>query len=450
MVTGKRKIVAMAFFAVILIALVNLAWWFFYQNTEQILDRQLSRRLAAVAQTASPAITPQITADLLAGDLNAYQKSWEILERTRQADSLAEVFILDERFRYLATTSLEDDSIYFLRRLNGPYIDSVFFGPPRQTLVTPSYQTGSAYLRTAFVPLTDSSDYVLAILGVEANVDYFDSLAELKRNLLYSAVLSIVGGLFFGLLFLAYQRRINRIEHQLYLNQTHSYLGRMVAVVSHEIKNPLMIIRASAERLGKKFDAPESQFVIEEVDRLNQIVTGYLDFARAGSGAPSDSDHFLLTTEQPQPVNLKELTANLKRHFQDKYEQHQVTWLDSSTGENLSITTYPRALRQILFNLLINGAEACLGAGLPVKVGIVAEDRGSRVLLRVVDHGPGMNKRELKEAFEPFFTTKHSGTGLGLYVSRKIVAEMGGDLDIESAPGEKTELKINLPKNPGQ
>ena len=450
MVTGNRKIVAMAFFAVILIALVNLVWWLFYQNTEKILDHQLSRRLAAVARTASAAITPETTSDLLEGDLNAYQTSWEILERTRQADSLAEVFILDDTFHYLATTSPEDDSTYFLRRLNGLYIDSVFFGSPSQAIVTPSYQTGSAYLRTAFVPLTDNSGFVLAVLGVEANVDYFDSLAELKRNLLYSALLSIVGGLFFGLLFLAYQRRINRAEHQLYLNQTHSYLGRMVAVVSHEIKNPLMIIRASAERLGKKTDAPESQFVIEEVDRLNQIVTGYLDFARAGSGSPTDSNRSLLTTEEPQPVNLTELAANLQRHLRDKYAQHELAWLDSSLGENLTITTYPRALRQILFNLLINGAEACLTAGLPLKIGIAAEDRGSRILLRVIDHGPGMNKKELNEAFAPFFTTKNSGTGLGLYVSRKIVIEMGGELEIESTPGEKTELKINLPKNPDQ
>jgi signal transduction histidine kinase len=61
-----------------------------------------------------------------------------------------------------------------------------------------------------------------------------------------------------------------------------------------------------------------------------------------------------------------------------------------------------------------------------------------------------MNKKELNEAFAPFFTTKNSGTGLGLYVSRKIVIEMGGELEIESTPGEKTELKINLPKNPDQ
>ena len=196
MVTGNRKIVAMAFFAVILIALVNLAWWLFYRNTEEILDHQLSRRLAAVAQTASAAITPKITADLLTGDLNAYQKSWEVLSRTREADSLAEVFILDDNFRYLATTSLEEDTTYFLRRLNGSYINSVFFGPPRRAVVTPAYQTGSVYLRSAFVPLVDESDYVLAVLGVEASVDYYDSLAELKNNLLYSAALSAVGGCF--------------------------------------------------------------------------------------------------------------------------------------------------------------------------------------------------------------------------------------------------------------
>jgi membrane-bound ClpP family serine protease len=92
-------------------------------------------------------------------------------------------------------------------------------------------------------------------------------------------------------LFLWGQRRINAAEEKLFLGETHAHLGRMVAVVAHELRNPLMIIRGSAERLVKKTDAPEAGYVVEEIDRLNQIVTGYLDFARSGGAADRGERH---------------------------------------------------------------------------------------------------------------------------------------------------------------
>jgi signal transduction histidine kinase len=66
----------------------------------------------------------------------------------------------------------------------------------------------------------------------------------------------------------------------------------------------------------------------------------------------------------------------------------------------------------------------------------------------VIDHGPGLNKKERRRVFTPFYTTKQSGSGLGLYLSKKIVVEMGGELIIESVPGQKTEVIISLPKAP--
>ena len=109
---------------------------------------------------------------------------------------------------------------------------------------------------------------------------------------------------------------------------------------------------------------------------------------------------------------------------------------------------YPRSLRPALLNLLINSAEACLGAGKGIAVGLLAVDRDDEIKLIILDHGPGFTKIEARNAFTPFYTTKQKGSGLGLYLSKKIIVEMGGSIEISSIKGEKTEMIIILPKRP--
>jgi signal transduction histidine kinase len=435
-----RKLFVAALFATLLVVVVNVVWWVFYSRTEELLDYQLSRRLLAVAKTSTVALPAELIEYVALGDLDAYARVGGILENVRSSDSLAEVFILDEHYGYLVTTSAEADSTYFLAELNGVYIDSLFFGLTGRAVVTPSYKTGDVYLKSAFAPLTDPDGYVRAVLGVEANVDYFEVLSSLRHNLYYSSGLSIAGSVLFGILFIFFQRRVHRAEQRLFLNETHAYLGRMVAVVSHEIKNPLMIIRASAERLLKKHPNSEGAFIVEETDRLNEIVTGYLDFAKA--------DRSTLKTDHAEQINLSQLVANIKTHFRERYRDTTVSWLDTDVPHNVTFVSYRRSLRQVLMNLLINGAEACQAASRPITVGISAEDKSDSVTIRVVDRGPGILRKDLKRVFTPFYTTKLSGSGLGLYLSKKIIEEMGGRIDVNSAPGTGAEVLIMLPKTP--
>ena len=372
----------------------------------------------------------------------------DILEEIRLSDSLSEVFILDENYYYLATTSYESDTTYLLAPLNSRYIDSFFYSSAENALVTESYQTGSIYLKSAFVPLVDALGLVVAVLGVEAPVDFFESLIELKNNLYFSSLLSVLAGLIFGIIFLLVQRSLNQAEARLVLSETHSHLGRMVAVISHEIKNPLMIIRGAAERL-KRFLAKENKypeeadFVIEEVDRLNQIVTGYLSFARGTTGG-------ILAASQSEPVKVAEFIAKMKADLEQKYADQKIEWVSDSSPAGLIINSYPRVLRQILLNLLINGAEACLSVEKPLKLGLSIFEQAEFIELRVLDFGPGIRKKEIKKLFKPFYTTRQQGSGLGLYLTLKIVEELRGRIDIQSEPGEKTEFIIYLPKEPNK
>lgn len=425
-------------FTILLIIAVNLAWWLFYDRTEQLLDQQLSRRLQAVAGTAAAQLSPEQIGTLIDDDFTAYTRTLDLLESARQADSLSELFVLDPGYRVLVSTAFDADSVYFLAPLNGPYIDSVFFADHPRALTTPSYRTGKLYLKTAFAPLFDPDGTVAAVLGVEANVDYFDALSDLRRNLWYSTIISVVAGLLFGLLFILTQKRLNSMQQRLVMNETHAYLGRMVAVVAHEIRNPLMIIRASAERLRKKTDSEEAGFVVEEVDRLNGLVNGYLDFARG------DDRDFL--DGSPEPMDLIPFIANVKKHLEDKFGPGTIEWIEPSTEKSISFQGHPGALRQVLLNLLINGAEACLEAGKPIRLGLTGATDGDRIKLEISDRGPGLSKKDLKLIGDPFYTTKQHGSGLGLFLSRKIVEQMGGSIDIDSQPDHGTTVTLNLPK----
>lgn len=447
---GTKKLWLVALFSIVLIVLVNLAWWIFYDKTEAILDGQLGRRLALVANTGAMRITATDIEALMSNDFEAFANIVDILEEIRLSDSLSEVFILDENYYYLATTSYESDTTYLLAPLNGRFIDSFFysFSTEENALVTESYRTGSIYLKSAFVPLADSLGLVVAVLGVEAPVDFFESLVELKNNLYFSSLLSVLAGLIFGIIFLLVQRSLNQAEARLVLSETHSHLGRMVAVISHEIKNPLMIIRGAAERL-KRFLAKEnkhpeeSDFIIEEVDRLNQIVTGYLSFARGTTGG-------ILAASQSELVKTAEFIAKMKADLEQKYADQKIEWVNDNSPPGLVINSYPRVLRQILLNLLINGAEACLSAEKPLKLGLSILEQAEFIELRVLDFGPGIRKKEIKKLFKPFYTTRQQGSGLGLYLTLKIVEELRGRIDIQSKPGEKTEFIIYLPKEPNK
>jgi len=432
--------VLIALFTVTLIVLVNLAGWYYYQKTEEMLDHQLGRRPTAIAQAATVAMSPERTELLAAGNIDSYVETVGDLETLRRSDSLSEVFVIDENYRYLATTSLEPDSVYFLAGLHAALIDSLFYSQDFRVILSPIYQSGSLYLRSAFFPLRGPDDIVMAVLGVEANVDYSEALTELRQNMYYTTGLSLAGGLILGLLFLLLQRQINRAEQQLFLGATHAHLGRMVAVVAHEMKNPLMIIRGSAERIGRKTDMTEAKSVVEEIDRLNGIVTGYLDFARSGGS--------LLSGDERREVDLEELILGVRKQLIEQFGDSEITWLEAEPLPSLIIRTHLGSLRQVLLNMLLNGAESCRLAGRPVEVGVIPGVEGSNVCLRVVDHGPGLTRKELKQVFQPFYTTKQSGSGLGLYLSRKIVIEMGGTMELRSEPGVKTEIIIKLPLAP--
>jgi len=224
-----------------------------------------------------------------------------------------------------------------------------------------------------------------------------------------------------------------------------SSLGRLSTVIAHEIRNPLMIIKASTRRLRRPDATPgqiaETAADIEvEIARLNRIVSEVLDFARpvAFEFAPTD-----LNALCRDAVEAVETDGGLARVSVD---------LDPDLP---AIVTDGERLRQALVNVLAN-AQHAVEAARPPGADASADGGGhvrlstrrlgnDRVSVRVRDEGAGIAPEDAARIFEPYFTTKRAGTGLGLAITRNVVHGLGGVIAVDSRPGAGTEIRIDLP-----
>jgi signal transduction histidine kinase len=223
-------------------------------------------------------------------------------------------------------------------------------------------------------------------------------------------------------------------------------LGAMAAGLAHEVKNPLGAIKGAGQLLAESHDEggkSDQEFVgiiLEEVERLDRVVTSILDYARPRSGAL-------------EPIDVN---AAVRRTMQILAPSHDDgVEVGVELAERIpTVRIDAEQLRQVLINLVNNALHAMNGRGrLAVTTGYRRTVRAAwaaplehgAVEIRVHDTGPGISNKVLKNLFVPFFTTKTSGTGLGLAISQRIVQNAGGAIDVQSAPGVGTTFTILLP-----
>lgn len=218
-------------------------------------------------------------------------------------------------------------------------------------------------------------------------------------------------------------------------------LGEMAAGLAHEIRNPLGAIKGAAQFLvpsGRDGDDEWLQVIVEEVDRLNGVVTQFLDYSRP-----------LKSTLAPTDVNdVLERTAKLVRAELPENVELQV-----EPGQRLPrVQTDAEQLKQVLINLFRNAVQAMPGGGRIVITTAIA-DEGLRlhrppetVEIHVRDSGPGIPEEHRENIFVPFFTTKEKGTGLGLAICQRLIRHHGGSISLlATGPGEGAEFVIRLP-----
>jgi signal transduction histidine kinase len=220
----------------------------------------------------------------------------------------------------------------------------------------------------------------------------------------------------------------------------------MSTVIAHEIRNPLMIIKASLRSFRRRelstADVREAAEDIDhEVDRLNRIVGDVLDFARPFELELRPTDLNAVCRSAVEAVLVGEGSPAIELR------------LDPALPD---VLTDGERLRTALVNILANAREA-MGAkangehdGSAITLETRRSEEGKTVIV-VRDGGVGIPPEDLTKIFEPYFTGKRTGTGLGLAITKNIVESLGGTVTAVSRPSEGTEIRIELfPRTPGE
>lgn len=214
-------------------------------------------------------------------------------------------------------------------------------------------------------------------------------------------------------------------------------VGQGVVRVSHEIKNPLMVIGGFARQVARKIQGDEPSFqklnlIVDEVQRLEKLLTEVRDFTRVKEPAMEEGNINLVVQAVADLMESTLSSAGVKLELQ----------LVPDPG----LSRFdPDQIKQVLINLVKNAMEAMPQGGC-----ITIRTRGERqgIFVEVVDTGQGITPEHLNEIFNPFFTTKEKGTGLGLAVSLKILNDHNGEMLVSSCLGEGSVFTIRLPRQP--
>jgi len=224
------------------------------------------------------------------------------------------------------------------------------------------------------------------------------------------------------------------LEEKLYEAERLASLGKMVAAVSHEIKNPLGIVRSTAEILGKRITkvAPGNEhlasIIVEETSRLDGIVREFLDFARP------QAPHM-------KPASLNSVVERAVRFMQPELTKKSVKLEQNLNPDLPEIIMDPEQIYQVLLNMIINAIQAMPGGG-TVIVSTGLTSKGEGVTLTIQDNGIGMSAEKIEQIFTPFFTDKNRGSGLGLAIAGNIIEKHHGRIDVISSEGKGSTFTV--------
>ena len=226
-----------------------------------------------------------------------------------------------------------------------------------------------------------------------------------------------------------------RLEQRLLHREKLVTAGQLAAGIAHEVGTPLNVARGRAEmslsHLGGAHEESDNQrIVIDQIDRVTRLLQQLLDYVRPEAAAIQKID---------LAQSLHVVTALLTPQASKRGVALRV-----ETSESTTLHADPDQVQQIIVNLTLNAIDACERGG---SVALRAKSRGQNVVLEIDDDGQGIPPEVQKQVFDPFFTTKKrgQGTGLGLWVVAQLVRAQSAEIELDSAPGQGTKVRVVWP-----
>ena len=225
-----------------------------------------------------------------------------------------------------------------------------------------------------------------------------------------------------------------KLEEQLTRAKHLSNLGEMTASISHEIRNPLGIIKSSAELMKKKVleldpNNPIPGIIVEETSRLNDIISDFLAFARP-------------PLPHLQPRRIEPVIEKTLQHLSSEIKDRRIVVRKQFQNIEHEVMIDKDMLYQALLNILLNAMQSIETDGF-IDLAMVEQD--AHIKLNVLDSGAGLDESVLEKVWDPFFTNKEKGTGLGLGIVKQIIETHDGQITIANATTGGAMVEILLP-----
>ena len=239
--------------------------------------------------------------------------------------------------------------------------------------------------------------------------------------------------------------RMKEMEREVKRMEDLAMLGEMAAGIAHEIRNPLASISGSIQVLNDSLSREDAlinerlmDIISREINRLNHMVSDFLQFAR-----PQNSEI--------ERFDLNQLISDTLFIFQNSQSWSSQLEVQKDFSAPLEIASDQRQLKQVLWNIFLNASEVMPKAGvIRVSTDRIDQSDGSgttreSVRIRVEDNGPGISPKVIKEMFKPFSTTKKGGSGLGLAIVKRVVEGLEGEVAGENLAQGGAVITIILP-----
>jgi signal transduction histidine kinase len=301
---------------------------------------------------------------------------------------------------------------------------------------------------TPSISLLQSQDLRKVVEEADAQIGVIPGVLELHKNpheILMRAVgtiqsiwkrVLVVTMLTFIILFSHFKSAFNTIERQgrqIREQERLSNLGKMASYLAHEIRNPLFIIRGSAQTIEETTDEGTairklSHYIIDEVDRLNNMVQDLLGLVKPRLAPARNPTSLSAALKESGDRSLKQ-SPKMENVLQLDPD-HDLIWFNRDQ------------LIQVFTNLFRNSRDACRGQGTILVESRVAGEGNLQV--RITDDGPGIPEEDLPKIFEPFFSGKENGTGLGLAIVRHLVTGNNGTIDAVKPPATGACFILNV------
>ncbi len=284
------------------------------------------------------------------------------------------------------------------------------------------------------------------VLGV---VEIVQDLSDEYRNIFKDQIVvvitgAVVMGFLLVVLILVVKRGENiietralerlKLEEKLSQAERLSSLGEMTAAISHEIRNPLGIIKSSAEHLKKKGLPDDPSFkiidiIVEEARRLNSIITDFINFARPRN-------------PNLQPCGVEEIIEKNLNFLSAQAKEQGIQIIKQLNGQSPEIVADKEMLYQAFLNIALNAMQA-----MPTGGEMVIETKSNDHFVKVIfdDTGEGIADEIISKIWDPFFTSKEKGTGLGLGIVKSIIEIHGGQVNVANKATKGVRVKVKLP-----